>query len=69
MQEKLRPVEQEAEVVAHGGEDSIDGIAFAVGEIVAIHAMLVLDVADDRLDGGPALHLSLDGGSDAALLA
>jgi hypothetical protein len=35
------------------------------GEIVAVHAALVLagfvvDVADDRFDGGPASHLALD---------
>lgn len=58
-----------AEVVTHRGEDGIDRIAFAVGEIIAIHAVLVLDVTDDRLDGGPPLHFALDGSRDAVLLA
>ena len=40
----------------------------AVMEIVAVHAVLVLDVADDRLDGRTAAHLSLDLRGDAALL-
>ena len=59
-QEKPQPVEEEAEVVAGGSKDGVDGVAAAEGEIVAIHAVLVLDVADDRLDGGPASHLAFD---------
>ena len=41
----------------------------APGEIVAAHAVLGLDVADDRLDGGAAAQFALDGVGDAALLA
>ena len=40
-----------------------------MGEVVAVHAVAVLDVADDRFDGGPAFHLALDGRGDAAFLA
>ena len=41
-----------AEVVSGGGEDGVDGIAVAVGEIVAADAVLILDVADDCLEQG-----------------
>jgi hypothetical protein len=37
-QETHKPVEQGAEVIAHRGEDGIDRIAFAVGNIIAINA-------------------------------
>ena len=40
----------------------------AVGEIVAVHAVLVLEMADDGLDGGAASHLAFDVRGDAALL-
>ena len=34
----------------------------------AVHAVLGLDVADDRLDSRATLHLATDGGRDAANL-
>jgi hypothetical protein len=34
-----QPPDQETEVVADGGEDGIVGVAFAVGEIVAVHSV------------------------------
>jgi hypothetical protein len=40
-----------------------------MGEIIAAHAMLGFDVADDRLDGGPSPQLAFDALADAALLA
>ena len=40
----------------------------AAGEIVSVHAVLVLEMADDWLDGGAASHLAFDVGCDAALL-
>jgi cytochrome c oxidase subunit I len=40
----------------------------AAGEIVAIHAVLALEMADDGLDGGSASHLTFDLRRDAALL-
>ena len=52
-----------------GSEDGVDGIALGVGEIVAAHAMFILDVADERLDGGAASHLAFDGGCHSAFLA
>ena len=68
-QKKPQPVEEEAEVVSGGGEDGVDGVALGTGEVVAVHAVAVLDVADDGLDGGAAAHLALDSGRHAALLA
>ena len=40
-----------------------------VGEPVAVHSMLIFDVADDRFDGGASFHLAFDLRGDAALLA
>lgn len=48
---KRHPVEQEAEVVSGGGEDGIDGVAGGVGEIVSLHPVPALQVADDGFDG------------------
>ncbi len=31
-----------------------------VGEIVAVHSVILLKMADDRFDGGAAFHLSFD---------
>jgi hypothetical protein len=62
------PPDQAAEVVADGGEDGVVGVTVAAGEIVAIHAVLALEMADDGLDGGTASHLAFDVGCDAALL-
>ncbi len=36
--------------------------------MIAAHAVLGLEMADDRLDGGPPLELAFDLGRDAALL-
>jgi len=46
------PAQEKAEVVAGGGEHGVDGVAVAALEIVAIHAVLGLNVTDHRLDGG-----------------
>jgi hypothetical protein len=61
-QKLSQPAEQKAEVVACGGEDGIDAIALASLEVIAVHAVVALDVADDRLDRGSAAHLAADGG-------
>lgn len=53
-QQKPQPSDKASEVVSGGGEHGIDGVACGVGEIVAAHAMVVLEMADDRLDGGAA---------------
>ena len=59
-QQKPEPADEAAEVVAGGGEDGVDGIAATVGEIVAAHAVLGFEMADDGLDGGPAAQFALD---------
>lgn len=55
--------------VSGGGEDGVGVIAVASLEIVAVHAVLGLDMADDGFDGGAALHLAFDGRGCAAHLA
>ena len=47
--QELQPANEAAEV-ADGGEDCIAGIALAVPEVIATHAMLGLEVADHGLD-------------------
>ena len=51
---------RQAEVVAGGGEDGVDGVARAEPEIVAAHAVLGFEMADDGLDGGAAAQFALD---------
>ncbi len=65
---KPDPLEDEAEVVANGGEDRVDGVALVVGEEVAPHTVAVLEMSDDGFDRGSSFHLPLDGRRDAALL-
>ena len=45
------PLDEAAEVVTGGGKDGVVEVAMAVGEIIAAHSMLVLEMADDGLDG------------------
>src|SRR3546814_5388836 len=68
-QECFQPADEEAEVVAGGGEDGVGVVAVAALEIVALHAVHGLDVADDGLDGGAPFHLAADGLGDPAHLA
>src|ERR1700754_5121960 len=67
-QEFCEPPQEQAEVVAGRGEDGVDAIADAAFEIVAVHAVLGHDVADDGLDSRTTLHLATDGSRDAAPL-
>ena len=62
------PLEDEAEVVSGGSEDGVDGITLGVSEVIAVHSVARLDVADDRFDSSAALHLAFDGRCDAAFL-
>ena len=41
----------------------------AMGEVIAAHAVVFFEVADDGLDGGPSFEFALDLRRDAALLA
>jgi len=59
-QQNPEPADQAAEVVADGGEDGVIGVAAPEPEIVAAHAVLGLEVADDGLDGRSPSHLALD---------
>jgi hypothetical protein len=68
-QQKPEPVDQATEVVADGGEDSVGSVAPTEPEIVSVHAMLGLEMADHRLDGGAAAQLAFDAGRHAAFLA
>src|SRR2546427_11087368 len=68
-QKSLQPAQEEAEVVAGGGQDRIAAVAVAALEIIAPHAVFGLGVADDRLDRGAALHLAADRSGHPAHLA
>ena len=46
--QKAEPPDEEAEVVSGGGQDGVDCVADRMGEIVAAHAMLGLEMADKR---------------------
>ncbi len=50
---------ERAEVVTDG-DDGIGAVALVTSEVVAVHTVLGLDVADHRLDRGPALHFAAD---------
>src|SRR5437763_3078104 len=68
-QKPSQPAQEEAEVVAGGGEHGIDAVAVASLEIIAAHSVLGLDMADDRLDRSAAFHLAADRFGDPANLA
>jgi len=68
-QKKPDPFEDEAEVVTGGGEDGVDSVALGMGEAIAVHAVVIFEMPDDRVDGRAALHLAIDGGRDAAHLS
>jgi hypothetical protein len=68
-QQESQPGDEAAEVVAHGGEYGVDGVAAGMGKVVAAHAVIILKMADHRLDGGAAFERALDLVGDAALLA
>ena len=61
-----QPAQEKAEVVAGGGEHGVDAVAVGSLEIVAAHAVLGLEMADDRLYRGPSFHLTPDDGGDPA---
>lgn len=67
--QKPQPVEQEAEVIADGGKHGVVGVALGEGQEVAAHAVVVLEMADDGFDGGPASQRPFDGLGEATLVA
>lgn len=56
------PVEQEREVLTGGGQNGIDGVALLPGEVVEVHMVFGLDMADDGISRGAATHLALGAG-------
>jgi hypothetical protein len=68
-QQSPEPADQTAEVVADGSHDGVGGVTAAVPEIVAVHAVLGFEMADHRLDGGPAAQPAFDPGRHAPFLA
>jgi hypothetical protein len=68
-QQELHPSDEAAEVVAGGGENSVGGVTLTMPEVVAAHSVFGFEMADDRLDGGPAAQLAFDLGCHAPFLA
>lgn len=68
-QQKSQPRDEAAEVVTGGGEYGVDGVAGRVGEMIAPHAVIVLEMTYYRLDGSTAFERAFDLIGDAALLA
>ena len=56
------------EVEADGGQDGVDAVSRAVMQVIAAHAVLVFDMADNRFDRCPAFHLAFHRRGDAVLL-
>jgi hypothetical protein len=52
-----QPVAQEVEVVACACQVGVGAVTFRMGDVVSVHAMPVLDVADDGFDRFMLLHL------------
>jgi hypothetical protein len=46
------PLEEASKTVADGGEQGVDGVAGAMGELVAAHAVPSLEMSDHGSDGG-----------------
>jgi hypothetical protein len=64
-----QPFEQEAEVVAGGGEQHIDLVAFDAFEVIVAEMTFVLVMPDERFNNGPALQFLFNGSRHPALLA
>lgn len=62
-----QPGDEQAQIVADGDQDGVDGIAGGAGKVVAFQQAIGLGMADDRLDGISSPQLAFDGGrGDAA---
>lgn len=66
MARKSEPSQEQTEVVSGRGEDGVDAVPVAAVGIIAVHAVLGLNMADERLDSRATLHLATDGTRDAA---
>lgn len=49
---RLRPPQEEVEVIVGGGEDDVGAVSMVALELVAVHAVLGLDVANHQFDRG-----------------
>ena len=65
----IRILSNKTSAMRGGGEHGVDGVAAGVGKVIAAHAVMLLEMADDRLNGGTPFELALDLRRDAALLA
>jgi hypothetical protein len=50
-QECREPEERAAEVVSDGGHERVGGVAGSACDVIASHAVLFLQMADDGFDG------------------
>ena len=64
-----QPSEDEAEVVADGGEMTLAPSPFVAFEVAAAEVTFGFHVADHDSNGGATSELGLDGADDATLLA
>jgi hypothetical protein len=64
-QKRRKPPQKEVEVEAGCCKDDVDAVADLALEVVAVDAMLGLEVADPRLDGGTPYISRLMGRSSA----
>ena len=55
-QERREPPQEGVKLKPAAGEDGVDAVAVLALEVIAVHSMVGLEVADHRLDGGAALH-------------
>jgi hypothetical protein len=62
VQQEPEPADHAAKVVVGRGEDGVGGVAATEPEVVAIHAVLGFEMADNGFDGGPAAQFALDVG-------
>ena len=61
--------EDDAQIVAGGGEDRVYGIAIAAVQVISPHQAIVFGVSDDGFDGVAALERAAQCSGEAALLA
>jgi hypothetical protein len=68
-QQDAERADEAAEVGAGGGEDGVGCVAATEPGIIAAHAVLGFEMADDGLDGRPAAQFTFDLGRHPSLLA
>jgi hypothetical protein len=68
-QELLDPAQEQAEVISGCGDNGVNVVPISAFEIVAMHPMVVLEMADHGLDSSSASHLAANGFCNAADLA